>query len=172
MEKREPKVLCDSTHATAVRVNHAHPLWPPWCAARRARRSFMPPEKARTGEASQVPPSPPYPAKRAPPGLIEPLELAQEISEQPHADGLPTCEPCAPPRQNCFTDRLTLASGVDCRSKFWEMPLRAGVQRPRELASRYPIAAKPPLAPLKREIFPDRGNQRYAPCPFGLVGSV
>ena len=128
--------------------------------------AFMPPEKARTGEASQVPQSQPYQAKRAPPGLIKPLELAQEISEQsgPQADGLPTCEPRTQPRQNGFGDGPRLANLRKMRPE----SLPAEVQRARELA----IAAKRPLAPLKREIFPDRGTQRSTPCPFGLVGLV
>jgi hypothetical protein len=138
--------------------------------------AYMPPEKARTGEAteaSQVQTSPSYPAKLAPPGLIEPLELAQEISEQsgPQADGLRTCEPRTQPRQNGFADGPRLASVADCPSNLREMrpePMRTQVQRAHELASRYPIAA----APLKREIFPDRGTQRSTPCPFGLVGLV
>src|SRR6266516_4468187 len=126
----------------------------------------MPPEKARTGEASQIPPSPPYPAKRAPPGLIEPLELAQEINEQSGR------EPGTQPRQKGFADALRLASVAEFLSNLRKRrreASRRALQRAPQLASRYPIAAKPPLAPLKREIFPDRGTQRYAPCPFGPV---
>ena len=127
--------------------------------------AFMPLEKARTGETSQVPPSPSYPAKSAPPGRIEPLELAQEISEQfgPHADGLSTCEPRTQPRQNGVTDGLRLASVADCPSNLREMRpelSRAEVQRVRDLASRHSIAAKPPLAPFERKIFRSRGTQR------------
>jgi hypothetical protein len=160
------------THATAVRVTQAHPLSPPWSTARRTRCSFMPPEKARTGEASQVPPSPPYPAKRAPPGLIEPLELVREISEQsgPHVDRPRACEPRT--QQNGFADGLRLArvaDGVSNLRKTRPESSRAEVQRARELASRYPIAAKPPLAPLKHENFPDRGTQRKPPAPSDLL---
>ena len=85
--------------------------------------------------------------------------------------GSPLASP-APNRQNGFADSLRLASGADCVSDFWETRLessRAEVQQARELVSRYPIAAKPPLAPLKHENFPDRGTQRKPPAPSDLL---